>query len=115
LNDLPAANFTVFAAGMVMVSPVEGLRPVRSERAPVENDPKPISYTVSPRVTADVTASRIASMASPVLALLSPVLAATASMSSCLFIQFPFMDGRERAGAPTLTQMGIFGIGDSPV
>ena len=36
LNDLPAVNLTVFVAGMVMVSPVEGLRPVRSARAPVE-------------------------------------------------------------------------------
>ncbi len=91
LNPLPAVNLTVFAAGIVMVSPVDGLRPVRSARAPVENEPNPISWTVSPRVTAAVTASRMASMASPVLTLLSPVVDATASISSCLFIfQSPF-------------------------
>ena len=38
MNALPAVNFTVFAAGMVMVSPVDGLRPVRSARAPAESD-----------------------------------------------------------------------------
>lgn len=72
LNAFPAVNFTVFAAGMLIVSPVDGLRPLRSARAPVENDPKPTSCTVSPRVTAPVTAARMASMVSPVLALLSP-------------------------------------------
>ena len=41
LNALPAVNLTVFAAGIVMVSPVDGLRPARSARAPVENEPKP--------------------------------------------------------------------------
>jgi hypothetical protein len=34
LNALPAVNLTVFVAGMVMLSPVEGLRPARSARAP---------------------------------------------------------------------------------
>ncbi len=75
---------------MVMLSPVDRLRPVRSVRAPVENEPKPISCTVSPRVTACMIVSKMASMAAPVLALLSPVSAETASMSSCLFIYLHF-------------------------
>lgn len=33
LNALPAVNLTALAAGIVMVSPVEGLRPLRSARA----------------------------------------------------------------------------------
>jgi len=51
LNAFPAVNLTVFAAGMVIASPVEGFRPARSARAPVENEPNPISWTVSPRMT----------------------------------------------------------------
>jgi hypothetical protein len=48
LNALPALNLTVFAAGIWISAPVAGLRPTRAARAPVENEPKPISCTVSP-------------------------------------------------------------------
>jgi hypothetical protein len=43
LNALPAVNLTVFAAGIWISAPVAGLRPTRAARAPVENDPKPMS------------------------------------------------------------------------
>ncbi|SIT49439.1 exported hypothetical protein [Paraburkholderia piptadeniae] len=35
LNALPAVNFTVLAAGIAMVSPVDGLRPLRAAREPL--------------------------------------------------------------------------------
>jgi len=46
LNAWPVVKLTVSADGIVMVSPVDGLRPLRSARAPVEA----ISLTVSPRI-----------------------------------------------------------------
>jgi hypothetical protein len=48
LNALPAVNLTAFAAGIWISAPVAGLRPMRAARAPVENEPKPISWTESP-------------------------------------------------------------------
>ncbi|MGF6853763.1 hypothetical protein OKW29_002650 [Paraburkholderia sp. CI3] len=48
LNALPAVDLTVFAAAIWISAPVAGLRPTRAARAPVENEPNPISCTVSP-------------------------------------------------------------------
>jgi hypothetical protein len=79
---LPATNFTVFAAAIWILAPVAGLRPTRAAWAPVENDPKPISRTVPPFVTEVIMAPMNASIASPVAALLSPLVAATASEAS---------------------------------
>ncbi len=88
LNALPAVNFTVFAAGIWISAPVAGLRPTRAARAPVENEPNPISCTVSPFVTAAVMVAISASSVSAAAALVAPVFAATASTSSYLFIVF---------------------------
>jgi hypothetical protein len=84
LNALATVNFTVFSAGIVMASPVEGLRPLCPARTPVENEPKPISYTVSPRVTACATIPMMASTAAPVSALAFPAEATMASSSSAI-------------------------------
>jgi hypothetical protein len=45
LNFAPTENFATFVAGTVIVSPVRGLRAVRSDRADWENAPKPGSVT----------------------------------------------------------------------
>jgi hypothetical protein len=52
LKLLPAVNFPVFEAALLRGSLVFGLLPVRAARAPVENEPKPISWTVSAAATA---------------------------------------------------------------
>ena len=57
LKALPAVNFTVLAAAILMASPVFGLRPVRAARLPEPNVPKPINCTLSPLVTALMMAS----------------------------------------------------------
>ncbi|MEY3950747.1 MAG: hypothetical protein RJB21_505, partial [Pseudomonadota bacterium] len=40
LNALPAENLTVFAAAILIASPVLGLRPTRAARLPEPNVPK---------------------------------------------------------------------------
>ena len=43
LNALPAENFAVLAAGILISAPVAGLRPTRAARLPDLNVPKPIN------------------------------------------------------------------------
>jgi hypothetical protein len=95
LEGLASGEFTVFAAGIWISALVAGFRPTRAVRAPGENDPKPISWTVSPFVTSVVIAPTNAWIASPVDALLSPVEAGTAATSSCLF-RMPFRAGERQ-------------------
>src|SRR5260363_212256 len=71
-------------------SPVLGLRPVRAARLPSVSLPKPTSCTGFPLETDFLIVSSNASSISPVKALLAPVFEEMASMSSCLFIQFPY-------------------------
>jgi len=53
LNALPAVNFTVFAAGMWISAPVDGLRPVQAARCPTENEPNPTSSDLLCRSAVD--------------------------------------------------------------
>jgi len=85
LNDLPAENFTVVAAAILISSPVCGLRPVRAARLPVEKEPKPTSCTVSPLVTALMMFSTTESRARCAAAFEISVSAAIASTNSDLF------------------------------
>jgi hypothetical protein len=84
LEALATVSFTFFFAGIVMTSPVDGLQPLCPARTPVENEPKPISYTVSPRVTACATIPMMASTTARVSALAFPAEAAMASSSSAI-------------------------------
>src|SRR5258708_3062213 len=86
LNAFPAVNFTVFAAAILISSPVLGLRPVRAAREPVLKLPNPTSCTVSPLTSDFVMISSNASTCSLVIDFGCPVLAAIASPSSCLFM-----------------------------
>ncbi len=65
LSAEPAVNLTVFAAGMVMVWPVAGLRPSRASRRPTLSAKKPGTLTFSPLAAApsrvDCSARRTAS------------------------------------------------------
>ena len=51
-SALPAASLTVLAAGMVIVSPVAGLRPSRASRRPTDSAKKPGTLTFSPLAAA---------------------------------------------------------------
>jgi hypothetical protein len=48
LRVLPALNLTTFDAGILITSPVRGLRPSRSDLAPTLKVPKPASVNLSP-------------------------------------------------------------------
>lgn len=84
-NALPAVNFGALLALIVIGSPVDGLRPVRSARLATAKLPNPISCTTSPRAKARVRFSSAESSMRPVSALLRLVSAAIAAMSSVLF------------------------------
>jgi hypothetical protein len=84
-NALPAVNFGALFALIVIGSPVDGLRPVRSARLATVKLPNPISCTVSPPARARVRVSSAESSARPASALLRLVSAAIAAISSVLF------------------------------
>lgn len=84
-NALPAVNFGALLALIVIGSPVDGLRPVRSARLVTAKLPNPISCTTSPRAKARVRFSSAESSMRPASALLRLVSAAIAAMSSVLF------------------------------
>jgi hypothetical protein len=69
-----------------IVSPVAGFRPALAALWLTEKVPNPTSAQEPPLASSPATADVIASMARPASALESPVLAATASISSPLFM-----------------------------
>ena len=68
---------TFFDAAIVMVSPVDGLRPSRSGRSLTVNLPKPLIETSSPFAAAAAIWSKIAMIVFFASASLEPVAAAT--------------------------------------
>jgi hypothetical protein len=85
-SDLPEVNFGIFAAGMVITSPVLGLRPFRDFLFVTEKVPNPTSVTFCPFFNADLTAFKVASSAFDASALLSPVPEEILSINSALVI-----------------------------
>jgi hypothetical protein len=56
-------NFTTLLAGMVISSPVRGLRPLRAARSATLKEPKPVKVTESPALSASVITAMVASRA----------------------------------------------------
>ena len=77
---------TVALAGMLIVSPVRGLRPVRAARFTFWNEMKPGIEILSPLATCASTVSVIPLMTSSTVDFAMPVRSAIASISSALFI-----------------------------
>src|SRR5579883_3142732 len=89
LSPLPALNFGCFEAGILIGSPVRGLRPSEAARLRTLKVPKPTSRTSCPFFNDFVMESNTASTALAASALVSSVTAATASTSSFLFTSGP--------------------------
>lgn len=88
---LPATNFGALLALIVICSPVDGLRPVRSARLATENVPNPTSCTDSPHAKARDKFTSTESSTRPVSALLRFTSAAIAAIISVLFkMEIPF-------------------------
>src|SRR5438067_10557674 len=89
LSELPAENFGTVAAGICTFSPGRrGLTPVRAARCWVENFPKPVKLTASPRFNESVIESRNASTALAASRLFSPLFDATCSTNSCFVTSY---------------------------
>jgi hypothetical protein len=86
LSDLPEVNFGTLAAGMVITSPVLGLRPFLDFLFTTEKVPNPTSVTFCPFFKADLTAFSVESSALDASVLLSPVPEAILSINSALVI-----------------------------
>src|SRR3954453_7406966 len=86
LSTLPALNLGWVDSLICIGSPVRGFRPVEALRFEQEKVPKPTSRTSSPRFSAPVIVSNTLSTAREASPRLSPVVSATAPISSCLFI-----------------------------
>ena len=84
-SSLPALNFGCLDAGILIASPVRGLRPVEAARFATEKVPKPTRRTSSPFFKALLIDSITASSASCAAALVMSAFLATASTSSDLF------------------------------
>jgi hypothetical protein len=82
----PEVNFGIFAAGMVMTSPVLGLRPFLDFLLDTEKVPKPTSVTFCPFFMADLIAFNVESSARDASALLNPVPDAILSINSAFVI-----------------------------
>jgi hypothetical protein len=82
LRDLPAVNFGILAAGIVITSPVLGLRPFLDFLFTTENVPNPTRVTFCPFFRADLIEFRVASRDLDESALLSPVPEEILSISS---------------------------------
>src|SRR6185295_10388566 len=87
LRPLPALNFGVLDAAILIASPVRGLRPMLAARLATLKFPKPMIFTSWPDFRLAVIASNVASTAWPALALDMPVRSATAAMRSFLFMR----------------------------
>jgi len=86
----PAENFGTALAAIFRGAPVLGFLPVRAARFTALKVPKPIRATGLPLEITEVMISVIASMALLTAALESSARSATASISSLLFIDYPF-------------------------
>src|SRR5574344_1549212 len=84
-SAFPGRNLGTLAALILMVSPVRGLRPVRSARFPTENVPKPTRDTVPPFFKVFLTASNVDSKARVAAALEISASLAMYSINSVLF------------------------------
>ena len=91
LRAAPAENFGAFDALIFTRSPVRGLTPWRAARLTTENLPKPVMITSSPFFSVFDTVPRNDSSTIAESAFVRPVSAATASISSDLFILLPFL------------------------
>jgi len=80
LNAVPGRNLGIEVFLIFTVSPVRGLRPTRALRTVFSKEPKPLIATFSPRATARVMVSTIASTAS-VASFLLPSRPSSASTS----------------------------------
>jgi hypothetical protein len=88
-SDLPEANFGILAAGIVMTSPVRGLRPFLDFLFTTEKVPNPTSVTFCPFFKADLIEFKVESSDLDASALLNPVPDAILSMSSAFVIYVP--------------------------
>jgi len=84
-RPLPALNLGWLDAGIWMLSPVRGLRPVVAARLVTLKVPKPTRRTSSPPFKAPAIASKTLSTALAESDLDKPVLLATAAIRSFLF------------------------------
>src|SRR6185369_950175 len=84
LRALPGRNLGTLAAAILISLPVCGLRPVRALRVETSKLPKPTSVTLSPFLSASVTAEMNPPTAFSAEALVRAADLATASMSSAL-------------------------------
>ena len=93
LSALPAVNLGILAAGMVIVAPVLGLRPLRDFLFTTEKVPNPTRVTFCPFFNADRIELSVESKALDASAFVNPVLEAILSMSSAFVIYSfpPFM------------------------
>ena len=96
LSPLPALNFGCREAGIMMASPVRGLRPRDAARLATLNVPKPTSRTSPPPVSSPVMLSKIASTALAASALERPEPPATAATRSFLFTVRTPLQNRDR-------------------
>src|SRR5271165_7224447 len=81
-----AAKLSFRDAGIVIVSPVPGLRPWRSATSFTLKRPKPDSATSSPAVAASIIAAKVLSTIFRACSFATPFSAATRSISSVVFI-----------------------------
>lgn len=88
-SSLPALKVGRFEAGILIVSPVRGLRPVVAARLETENVPKPTRRTSSPFFREALMQSITASRAVWAFVLGRSACFATASISSDLFTGYP--------------------------
>ncbi len=86
---LPAVNFGVLAAGILITCPVLGLRPFLAFLFVTPKVPKPTMVTFCPFFKAALTASSVASKALVASALLRPAPDAIFSISSVFVMIFP--------------------------
>lgn len=86
LKALPATNFTVLEALILMVSPVFGFTPLRALRVATLKVPNPMSWTFLVFLTPALMPSITAFTARSASALLDPRVFWTATVSSTLFM-----------------------------
>ena len=88
-NALPGRNFGTLAALILIAAPVRGLRPLRAERLPTANVPKPTNETDPPFLRVVLTAPTIESSARVAAALEISACFAMCSINSVLFTRSP--------------------------
>src|SRR5580704_10932243 len=89
LSPLPALNRGTRRLGILMGSPVRGLRAVRALRFAILNVPKPTNDTGSPFFSDLVMPSMSESIAAAAVVLVMPASFAILATTSCLFTNPP--------------------------